>query len=245
MPAPSNTRWNLESFIDSLVIELDKARETLAVKAINRPLTYTVKDIALDLQLFPSYDGEEVQFITAQPGERGASKLTLQLGSITDQQIRQTSKEPLTVNTESIDDIEVDKKTKRTLRKMGVTSVKDLEKIQQKNVDLEKVTNNKVNYKNLAAIINKSKRSSLPPSVSKVSLSMAESNPVLIVEGANLHIDKDFEPVAVVNDHLVNVIASNAGQLIIQVDPENIKGGKNELVMTLDPFAVFKMEINN
>jgi hypothetical protein len=245
MPVSSNTRWNLESFIDSLVIELDKARETLAVKAINRPLTYTVKDIGLDLQLFPSYNGEEVQFITAQPGESGASKLTLQLGSITDQQIRQTSKEPITINNKSIDEIGVDKDTKRTLRKIGVTSVKDLEKIQNKNVDLERATNNKVNYKNLAAIINKSKRGTLPPSVSRVSLSLSKNNPILIVEGTNLHIDKEFEPVAVVNDQLVNVIASDGRQLIIQVDPEIIKGGKNELVMTLDPFAVFRMEINN
>jgi len=36
--AGENTAWQLEDFVDSLVVELDKTRETLAVKAINKPL---------------------------------------------------------------------------------------------------------------------------------------------------------------------------------------------------------------
>ena len=86
----NNTSWSLESFLDSLVVELDKARETLAVKAINRPLTYTVKDMSLDLQIFPSFDGEDVKFLTAQPGQLGASKISVQVASSTDQQVRAT-----------------------------------------------------------------------------------------------------------------------------------------------------------
>ena len=42
-----NRSWKLESFVDSLVVELDKTRETLAVKSINKPLTYSVKDVSL------------------------------------------------------------------------------------------------------------------------------------------------------------------------------------------------------
>src|SRR5829696_1156624 len=89
-----NTGWQLEDFVDSLVVELDKTRETLAVKAINKPLSYTVKEMTLDLNIFPSYDGDRVKFITAQPGQQGASKVTIQLGSITDQQVRATTKVP-------------------------------------------------------------------------------------------------------------------------------------------------------
>ena len=32
-----NATWQLEDFVDSLVVELDKTRETLAVRAINKP----------------------------------------------------------------------------------------------------------------------------------------------------------------------------------------------------------------
>src|ERR1051326_6675512 len=95
--ATENTAWQLEDFVDSLVVDLDKTRETLAVKAINKPLSYTVKELALDLNIFPSYDGDRVKFITAQPGQEGASKVTIQLGSITDQQVRATAKAPTSV----------------------------------------------------------------------------------------------------------------------------------------------------
>lgn len=243
MPAVVNKEWNLESFVDSLVIELDKAREVLAVKAINRPLTYTVKDVGLDLNLFPTFNGDEVRFVTAQPGQTGASKLSIQLGSITDQQIRQTSKEPITKDNISIDAIDIDADTKRSLRKMGVSSVDDLEKIEKKNVDIEKVGSKKVSYKNLADIINKSKRGNRPPSVSKVSLSLSDGKPVMIVEGTNLHVDNKFPPVAVINDSLANILSSDETQLKIEIDPDTVRAGTNELVMTLDPYAIFKLEI--
>src|SRR5687768_12926971 len=87
-----NRPWSLESFVDALVVELDKTRETLAVKAVNKPLTYTVKDMALDLQIFPTYDGDQVKFVTARPGEQGASKVSIKLDSITDQVVRATTK---------------------------------------------------------------------------------------------------------------------------------------------------------
>lgn len=243
--ATLNKEWNLESFIDSLVIELDKAREILAVKAINRPLTYTVKDVGMDLNLFPTFNGSEVRFVTAQPGQTGASKLSIQLGSITDQQIRQTSKEPMTKDNISIEAIDMDPEIKRELRTMGVSSVNDLEKIEKKNVDLGKVGSKKVSYKNLADMINKSKRGTYPPVVSKVSLSLSEGNPVLIVDGKNLHVDNKFPPVAVVNDKLASIVSSDSDQLRIEVDHENLRKGKNELIMTLDPYAIFKLEIKN
>jgi hypothetical protein len=245
MPVVANKEWSLESFIDSLVLELDKAREILAVKAINRPLTYTVKDVGLDLNLFPTYDGDEVKFVTAQPGQTGASKLSIQLGSITDQQIRLTSKEPITKDNISIEAIDIDPETKRSLRKIGVSSVSDLEKIEKKNVDLEKVGTKKVNYKNLAESINKSKRGNLPPIVGKVSLSLGHGNPVLVLDGSNLHVDNNFPPVAVVNSKLANILSSDTNQLRIELDANTMRRGKNELVMTLDPYAIFKLEINN
>src|SRR5437764_13194051 len=94
--ATENTAWQLEDFVDSLVVELDKTRETLAVKAINRPLSYTVKDLELDLNIFPTFDGDRVSFVTAAPGQQGSSKVPISLNSITDQQIRATTKTPTT-----------------------------------------------------------------------------------------------------------------------------------------------------
>src|SRR5687768_14209639 len=101
--ANANQAWNLEAFLDSLIVELDRARDTLAVKGVTRPLTYSVQDLDLELQIFPQYDGEEVRFVTAQPGESGASGLKIQLGSITSRSIKETTREPT-----SKDDVEIE-----------------------------------------------------------------------------------------------------------------------------------------
>jgi hypothetical protein len=252
MPAvrEQNTNWNLESFLDSLIIELDKARETLAIKAINKPLTYAVKDISLDLQLFPTYDGDNVKFITAQAGQSGASKVSIQLGSITDQQVRETSRVPVSKNDIRIESIEgIDESTKKKLKKMGVSSVNDLEKMEKKNVDIEKASsddgNKGINYKNLANLIEKTRRAKNPPMISKVSVSKSEDGPVLSLYGKNLSVQQSFSPVAVINDELTEVISHQPNLVKIKMRKEIIKPEKNELILTLDPYAVFKMNIQN
>jgi len=242
--ATENTQWQLEDFVDSLVVDLDKTRETLAVKAINKPLSYTVKELALDLNIFPSYDGDRVKFITAQPGQQGASKVTIQLGSITDQQVRATTKIPGAKNDINIDEIEVDKNTKKQLRKLGVSSVGDLKEIEQKNVDLKKVTDNTIDYSALANKIQKSRRDQNRPRVNGVSLSLDENDePYLLIKGKNLAMDPKFEPVAVVNETLASVMSGSAEEVKIRVTDDHAFGENNEVILTFDPFAVVKLNV--
>lgn len=250
MPAgkENNTNWNLESFLDSLIIELDKARETLAVKAINKPLTYAVKDISLDLQLFPTYDGDNIRFTTAQAGQSGASRVSIQLGSITDQQIRETSRIPALKNDIVIDAIDgIDDKTKKNLKKIGVSSVTDLEKMEKKNIDIEKLSakdgSSGINYKNLAGLIEKSRRAKNPPLISRVSVSKSEEGPLLVLQGKNLAVQQSFSPVAVINNELTEVVAHDPHYVKLKLRKEVLKPGSNEVVLTLDPYAVFKVNI--
>lgn len=239
-----NTAWQLEDFVDSLVVELDKTRETLAVKAINKPLSYTVKEVALDLNIFPSYDGDQVKFVTAQPGQMGASKVTIQLGSITDQQVRATSKAPGAKSDINIDEINVDKATRKQLRKLGVNSIDDLKQIEQKNVDLKKVSDNEIDYKTLANQIQKSKRNQNPPRVDGISLSMDESRiPYLLIKGKNLAVDPKFEPVAIINQTLAEVMSRSDTELKVRIDREHNFADRNEVILTFDPFAFMRVNV--
>jgi hypothetical protein len=239
-----NTAWQLEDFVDSLVIELDKTRETLAVKAINKPLSYTVKEVALDLNIFPSYDGDQIRFITAQPGQQGASKVTIQLGSITDQQVRATSKTPGAKDDINIGEINLDKSTKKQLRKLGVNSVDDLKQIEQKNVDIQKVSDNAIDYRSLANQIQKSKRSQQPPKVGAVSLSMDEDRvPYLLIKGENLAIDPKFDPVAIINKNLAGVMSSSPEEVRIRLNRDHDLTDNNEVILTFDPYAVIKVNV--
>ncbi|HEX2532625.1 MAG TPA: hypothetical protein VHK69_02750 [Chitinophagaceae bacterium] len=237
-----NKPWNLESFVDALVVELDKTRETLAVKALNKPLSYTVKDMALDLQIFPTYNGDKVEFVTARPGEQGASKVTIKLDSVTDQVVKATSKSLPQKDDIPIESIEVDEDTKKSLRKIGVTSVKDLETIEKKNVDIKKITSSGVNYAELANMIQKSRRNRTPPKVSKVSMSLSAGEPVIVVEGTNLAVQESFAPVAVVNNRLAEI--KEAGPERVVLKPPPLEGGRHELVVALDPYSVVKLTLN-
>lgn len=242
--ATENTAWALEDFVDSLVVELDKTRETLAVKAINKPLSYTVKEVALDLNIFPTYDGDQVTFVTAQPGQQGASKVSIQLGSITDQQVRATSKVPGAKDDINLDEIDLDKGTKKKLRKLGVNSVDDLKQIEQKNIDIKKVSDSSIDYSQLANQIRKTKRDQSPPKVRAVSLSRGEDDlPYLVVEGENLAVDPKFPPVAVVNQTLAEVMSSSDRRVKIQLTRDHDFSHQNELILTFDPFAVVKVNV--
>ncbi len=242
--AAENIAWQLEDFVDSLVVDLDKTRETLAVKAINKPLTYTVKEVALDLNIFPSYDGEQVKFVTAQPGQEGASKVTIQLGSITDQQVRATTKPPDSKNDIKIAEIDIDPFTKRQLRKLGVNSVDDLKQIENKNIDLQKVSDNTIDYTKLANQIRKSRRSQTPPRVKAASLSLDENSmPYLLIEGENLAIHPEFRPVAVVNHRLAEVLSSSEHEVKIQLAQDHSFSEENEVILAIDPHALIKLNV--
>jgi hypothetical protein len=241
--AAENSAWQLDDFVDSLVVELDKTRETLAVRSINKPISYQVKEVGLDLNIFPSYDGDQVSFVTAQPGQEGASKVSIQLGSITDQQVRATSKAPTGKADIALDELGVDKTTKKNLRRLGVTSVDDLEQVERRNVDLGKVSGHAIDYSKLANQIQKSRRGASPPSVTGVSLSLdAAAGPCLVVRGENLAVDPAFPPVAVINDRLADVMSSSESELCIQLGDHRLDT-ENEVVLTFDPFAVVKVKV--
>ena len=243
--ATTNRSWNLESFLDSLIVELDKARETLAIKAINKPLTYAVKDVNLEMQLFPSFDGNDVRFVTAQPGQQGASTIAIQLGSITDQQIRKTTKGPTTTEDVSIEVIdEIDDDTKKELRKIGVTSVNDLDKIQKKRVDIEKISNKKVNYGKLANLLNKARRTSNPPVIKNVNFNISRSGTMMQVEGSNLILDTKYTPVAVVNGKLADLKEATKDHLVIDLSNAEVNDEENELVVVSDPFTIYKVKLD-
>jgi hypothetical protein len=238
----TNAAWQLEDFVDSLVVELDKTRETLAVKAINKPLSYSVKEVALDLNIFPSYDGDRVSFVTAQPGQDGASKVSIQLNSITDQQVRATTKVPRAGET-PIEDIDLDKTTKSKLRRLGVSSIDDLKNIERKNVDLRQVSDDEIDYTKLANQIRKSRRGERPPRVEAVSLTRdVGGGACLVLRGEHLAVDPAFRPVAVVNRRLAEVLYADERELRVALDAHELSAD-NEIVLTFDPFAVVKVNV--
>lgn len=240
-----NETWQLESFVDSLVVELDRARETLAVKSVNRPLSYAVKDMSLDLQIFPTFEGNSVRFRTAEPGQEGYSTITLQLASITDQQIRATSKPPPGRDEVPIEQAPIDPDAVQRLRRLGVRSVDDIEKLEERNVDLQSATHGAVDYTKLANMIRQARRGKTPPAVQSASVKPTPDGPVLRIHGANLSVSQEHEPVAVVNNRLAQVLNFGPDLIEILVDDDVIARTLSEVILTLDPNCIARFRIDN
>lgn len=242
-----NRSWNLESFLDSLIVELDKAQDTLALKGVNRPLTYTVKDVALDLQIFPQYTGDGILFATARPGETGSSKVSIQLGSISDRQIRETTKPPVGKDDVTVDMIEgIDEDTKKSLKKIGVKAASDIERMEEKNIDLGKAAGTKrFDYSNLANGIAQARRKQSKPQISKLSLSQNEGRTVLAMSGSNLAVDEEAEafPIAMLNDKATRVLSAASGEVLLELQEGDLRPGGNELTVALDPYSVIRLEV--
>jgi hypothetical protein len=249
MPSKGNASWNLESFLDSLIFELDKAQDTLSVKGLNRKLTYTVKDISLDLQIFPEFDGDTVRFTTAKPGEAGASKVSFQLGSIRDSQIREVTRRPMSRDDVSIEEVNMPEPQRKELKRLGIQSTEDLRRtIEEKNVDLEKVSDKvKVDYKGLANLLNQTHRKQVPPNVVKVSVAKSADNTILTLEGDNLAIASSLDqfPIAVLNNQTVEVLTADKTCLRLRVPSNHLQHSSNQLQIALDPYAIVKMNLQS
>ncbi len=267
MPATVNQAWNLEAFLDSLIVELDKAQDTLSYKGITRRLTYTVKDVGLDLHIFPEFDGKKVRFVTARPGDAGASKISIQLGSITDRQIKEATTEPPTRDDILIEEVEgLDSEVKETLKKVGVRSADDLARIERRNVDVEKVVKEQtdgktgVDYGSLASLINKARRRrQFAPRVLSAGLAHERGRRVLELTGRNLVLGRpmpapaadspqalsaapDF-PVAVLDNTRVEVLSASEQAIRIAIPESKLGQSPAVLRVALDPYAVITLEI--
>jgi hypothetical protein len=85
-PATAPRAFPVEDFLQALTAQLDRAQDALAVKVTgtNRPLTWALKDLSLDLRVFIDVSqAGKVTLRSAAPNEDGASTLHLSMTTIT------------------------------------------------------------------------------------------------------------------------------------------------------------------
>ncbi|MCH2225765.1 MAG: hypothetical protein MK066_13425 [Crocinitomicaceae bacterium] len=249
MEKKNNISWQLEDFIDSLVFELDKARETLSVKGVNNPLTYAVKDLSMDLNVFPEYNGNDVRFVTAGSGQEGASKISLSLGSITDRQIRETARKPISEDDVTLDEIkEIDSGTKQQLNRLGIRSADDIKKYKERKIKVHKPTGGKVgaqpiDFKKLAGLINKAQRTKKPPRVFAAEMGVIRGRKILAIKGENFSLENNAKIKATLNTENAKVLGVTKDHIVIELSSQDMKSS-NDLNVQLDENTAFNLRIN-
>ncbi len=247
--------WGLRRFLDAVILELDRANDTLAYKGPNRKMTYMVKDLALDIDAIPSYVDDELQFVFPKPGYTGkTTKLSIQLGSITDRQIFENTRAPVSKEEIDIDEVDViDEPVKKSLKELGIRSVEDVERLERQDVNVKGELARKAGrpaaaaYKLLAKIIRRGRRDRLPPQVKRVSLSKAnDGSRALALSGENLVIDRRAPnlPAAELDGRQLRILESGPDRILLSLQDRHLSPGrKHALRVALDPDTFCQMAI--
>src|SRR5262245_11390357 len=122
----------VEDFINAITSQLDRVQDALRLKAVNRPLTYALKDLSLDLQVFVELDGQgNVRFRTSGPNETGSSTVRLSFTTITKPMIEENTISLAMTRSPSLSEIGLDEAERQRLEQIGVRNAAQLERLGQ------------------------------------------------------------------------------------------------------------------
>lgn len=121
----------IEDFVQALQAQLDRAQRAMAIKAknLNLPLTFAVKDIAIDLRTHVEVIKNQVRVRPAGPTDHDASLLHLTLTTVTRPMIEENAF-AMDATEERIDEVkEIPEEDKRKLEWAGLQTVRQLKQL--------------------------------------------------------------------------------------------------------------------
>jgi hypothetical protein len=135
--ARSGRAYPVDEFLQALTAQLDRAQDALALKVrgTERPLTWALKDLAIELRVFVEVtDDGHVTWRSAGPGEDGASTVHLTLTTITRPMVEENSfhveRDQDPRGLERLSQVaSLDRDDQRKLEWMGVRTVGQLRKL--------------------------------------------------------------------------------------------------------------------
>lgn len=122
--------FRVEDFLEAITSQLDRTQDALRLKAVNRPLTYAIKEFGLDLKVFVEMDRDaQVVFRSAGPDDVGASTVSIGFTTITRPMIEENTITLSEVQGPSLDQIGLNDGEQRNLERVGVRSVAQLRRL--------------------------------------------------------------------------------------------------------------------
>lgn len=117
----------VEDFIQAITTQLDRVQDALRLKAVNRPLTYALKDLSLELRVFVEMDAEgNVRFRNSGPNETGASVVNLGFTTITKPMIEENTISMAATRSPSLQEMGLSREEQQRLERMGVRNAAQL-----------------------------------------------------------------------------------------------------------------------
>ena len=120
----------VEEFINAITSQLDRVQDSLRVKAVNRPLTYALKDLTLELKVFVDMDAQgNVRFRTSAPNEAGSSVVHLGFTTITKPMIEENTISLATTRSASLEELGLGPEDRQKLERVGVRNLAQLNRL--------------------------------------------------------------------------------------------------------------------
>ena len=120
----------VDDFITSITTQLDRVQDALRIKAVNRPLTYALRELHLELKVFVDLDNQgQVLLRAAGPNESGASTLALDFTTITKPMIEENTVSLAATRSTPLDKLGLAPEEQMRLERMGVSNLAQLERL--------------------------------------------------------------------------------------------------------------------
>lgn len=129
---PSSAGYPIEDFLEAITAQLDQTQDALRLKAVNRPLTFALKDFNVNLQVFVEMNPEgKVTFRPAAPNEAGASTVSIGFTTITRPMIEENTVSMEMSQAPSLTELGLEEAEQRQLAKIGVRNGAQLRNLQR------------------------------------------------------------------------------------------------------------------
>ena len=122
----------VEDFLGAITSQLDRTQDALALKAVNRPLTYAIKDFSLELKVFVDVDPEgRVRFRSPGANEPGASTVTIGFTTITRPMIQENTVAMSAARAPTLAQSGLSDLERQRLERIGVRTTAELQRLRQ------------------------------------------------------------------------------------------------------------------
>lgn len=128
----NESAFSVEEFLNAITTQLDRVQDSLRLKAVNRPLTYALKDLQLELKVFVDLDATgNVRFRPAGPNEAGASSVQLAFTTITRPMIEENTISLASTRSQPLGELGLSGEEQQRLERMGVRNLAQLNALNQ------------------------------------------------------------------------------------------------------------------
>ncbi len=128
--------YPIEDFLEAITAQLDKTQDALRLKAINRPLTFALKDFNIDLKVFVEMDEQGlIRFRPGGPNETGASTVTIGFTTITRPMIEENTVSLELTQSPTLEEIGLKPDEQKRLERLGVRNAAQLRRLESQAGD--------------------------------------------------------------------------------------------------------------